>query len=1354
MPASNTDSGARAVQPRRRKKPQPTPTPRGVTGAFGGASSQKPFAGQQQQAATRTRRAAARLPAPTIAAPPVIPNPTRAQTQHAARQISHSITRIVGSKGSAQERIARRDAILDRVVSDPRLAATRASLQHWSTEQAKLNVPGQRVDTVKAGTGPKKVRLGVGPLSLATVNLTAASRGLGSALAAAAPGIHAGSAEAQFARNAFSDVGTLATAPVVGAIGLGGVAKDVVTGHPGRAADKAAAFGKGVVQGTIRDWSHPGQYLREHPLLFALDVAGATAVAGRTAGAIARGVGSQAELGGVRGALARGGSTVRPPLALSDDPAAPLVSRTYSKDLTRKTAQVAADATREPLKRPDGSVVTTTDRGRQVPVLKAKARPTLRHPTGERGAALKGAADTDASRANSVERMVRDKVSHEMKVHGIKGQRAKDLVSMVVEGTITSAKHFDEDLKVERDRIAGYLDEHERTGEVYRDKAELAAAQAKVKLIDDARANPKIAAQAEKIVSTGVEIGGKLNAEERKAIALGLLDPKRARRARLIVPAIAHVGARYFHEDELKAMERAGVEVRDPAKVATHKAAQDAAASAQREARDADKLVQRLVAKRNRLVGAQASRRGTRQKAALGNDLKSRTGERVEGRATPAEQRKLAKLTEDLASARRAARQKRQAMSKAQRTARRTPKPPLRAALRGPDGRFLPNTEIEDFLKSRGRDPETVAYLPHRLDTRGARAFHAGFRPGNRGTMDAGETRTGSAYAKGVTESSANLIREQGVRQRVQIAKAQALDRMVGDMGMKRPDGAYWTSKEALEVAKRLKNDDGEMVVPVRAFAAKLDPETRRMIREDLQGPGAMDSLGQRLLNDRVVREGVPGDEGARNVVLVPADYVQRLEKHLRPAGEITKLFQIINRPFRFAVLATNRWLFGNFVEPYIVRLTVNGSGLNVFGLGMDITAATKLIRLGERSSDPRVRRAAEELRGQQLGGLGVGGRGLSVRREATDLESGQLISQLPVVGQGFEILRSVGHALMAPGNLYFRVNRAIENVAQRAALGRDVRRDLQEFTGSWTKTLSLHKAALDDVMKGLVDTPAQRRFMRSQHEILGKYEGYPPWLRTLIQGPLPFIPWMLNAARFTLWTMPAHHTALTALLVKVNDVMAKDWKEIHANVPPGSLKFAVPTKDGGWLDLARYTPYGLTTPIVGSEGKDWQSVTDQFLPQASSAVAAFTKGEDPFGRDLQLDPTENQGVKEPDLAQRLGIALYGLAESNTPYLSQARRVREGGGTAYAGSTILDPDTKPGTVRGQGGARGGLNRTLNPLRPTYLGAGGSTPVAEPSQASSHRGLPPSVQRVLRANAAVQHAGQLPASVQRALRQVR
>jgi hypothetical protein len=69
--------------------------------------------------------------------------------------------------------------------------------------------------------------------------------------------------------------------------------------------------------------------------------------------------------------------------------------------------------------------------------------------------------------------------------------------------------------------------------------------------------------------------------------------------------------------------------------------------------------------------------------------------------------------------------------------------------------------EIEAFLKSRGRDPETVAYLPPNVTRR---QFHKQFRPEQgRGTLTTpGHVRTGAQARKGAVENSAKLIRPPG----------------------------------------------------------------------------------------------------------------------------------------------------------------------------------------------------------------------------------------------------------------------------------------------------------------------------------------------------------------------------------------------------------------------------------------------------------------------------------------------------------------------------------------------------------------------------------------------------------------
>jgi hypothetical protein len=188
---------------------------------------------------------------------------------------------------------------------------------------------------------------------------------------------------------------------------------------------------------------------------------------------------------------------------------------------------------------------------------------------------------------------------------------------------------------------------------------------------------------------------------------------------------------------------------------------------------------------------------------------------------------------------------------------------------------------------------------------------------------------------------------------------------------------------------------------------------------------------------------------------------------------------------------------------------------------------------------------------------------------------------------------------------------------------------------------------------------------------------------------------------------MPAHRSLQTALLVRLSRVVQQDWEDLHTGVPPG-MGLAIPNGKGGWIDIARYTPYGLSGQLAEGEFK---SVTGQLFPQISGAEAAI-EGKDPFGRDLVMSDGE-----KPTGGEKAKVAGNSLLEALVPYLSNARRLQEHGETAFADSTVLHPRTKPDTSHGMSAAR----RVLDPFRPTYLSEAGSTegaperPTAAPSQ---------------------------------------
>jgi hypothetical protein len=234
--------------------------------------------------------------------------------------------------------------------------------------------------------GRRRARVGIGP---ATVSVPGLQRAI-----AAGTSLDVGDVGPRGSRAAGADVGSLATGPFVGAYEL--AAGIVSGGDPDPGTGGCSGWGRAsrsrrTTRSVIRS-----EVVRGAPAAHAADVRAGVGGVGRIGGALARGAGSTAGGCGARGALARAGSTVRPPLAFSEDAATGgVVQRTYSKDLSRKAVQVMQDRAREPLRREDGTVVTVRQRGREVPVLKATQRERER--MGKRRATSSPAARTPLS---------------------------------------------------------------------------------------------------------------------------------------------------------------------------------------------------------------------------------------------------------------------------------------------------------------------------------------------------------------------------------------------------------------------------------------------------------------------------------------------------------------------------------------------------------------------------------------------------------------------------------------------------------------------------------------------------------------------------------------------------------------------------------------------------------------------------------------------------------------------------------------------------------------------------------------------------------------------------------------------
>lgn len=1196
---------------------------------------------QAQQHLVSKQRALPRAPTPNI---PFLPNPTPRQAQAAISLAKHSQELALGPNPGV-ERIQRYQQELR---NDPRQARYLATVAHYerAAEGHALASRGRaaysgsptisqspdaadshlsRALAVALGRRavaqaphnqqavPNKAPSGVSLPLLGTIVPGHDVQDVESAIATALPGLAGHTPETQFARNALGDVKTIGELPLIGGYQVASAGGQLFAGKPAAAEHLTEAVAKGFAHGSVGELlqghlAAAQQAFLAHPVLTALEASGESGILGRAGGAAARTLGD-AEAGGVRGALANIGSTVRSPIALTEDAGAArgglVHERTFSKDLLRKTVQAVSDKRREPVLDAEGEPVTVTDRGRTVPVLHARS-------DAERERLQAHRANFQAGRANAVERGAREEAQRaiiegtakdgkgplaaraELKpeITGraslikVKGQKpmtaanlGRHLSLMVASGTIRSAETFKADLDSRIATIKGALGNH---AEDYRTTKERELAEGNLHILEAAR-HPKVLSRAQGIVKQGLAHAESLNKLDAEQERLDVYPAGQLARARLSEYALAHMGA--VHDGK---------------------------------------------------------------------------------------------------------------------------------ALRTADGKPLTDDAIRAHAQAAGRNPDTLAYLPHRLANEAARSFHKQFRPGGR-PIGRDELRTGALFKRGATAIHPSLVKDELTNKATTVAKVGQIDRFVSENGLRHPaleksragqsltpaekrivdKGGYFTGKESIEAADRLSADGRGNYVPVRAFAAKLSADTRERLGSDL-APAAMETAHTGLLNDRFV-DATDGSR-TRNVVLVPAHQLSELEKQLKPAGEVEKSIQLLNGPFRMAVLPQPKWLTGNFIEPYIIRLPLSGSGVNLPGFAMDLHTASKAVKALEDGTAAE-KQAAQEIRAMQFQGLFVGRKGASIRRTYQDftgrtaraLYGAHVVRNLPV-------LKQLGDLTLAIPHIFFHVNRVIESAAQRAAFGNQLRKDLQEAQGSWLKAATLGSAAMEDAKRGLVNTATQHRFMEAQYKLLGQYEGWSPGLRRLVQGPMPFLPWTLASMRFVYWTLPAHHTAAFDTFIKAGQSVLPQWEKEHADTPPGTLRASPEGADGGFVNLPSFTPFGITQPLseLGDKGVSastaTESLTGTLLPQVSGALQALG-GKDPFGRELEVKGGKPTGTQE------LGIAANQVAESLVPLLSIGRRLQEGGGTAYANSTILSPQTKPGSSH-----QSAISRTFNPFRETYLKA--------------------------------------------------
>ena len=250
------------------------------------------------------------------------------------------------------------------------------------------------------------------------------------------------------------------------------------------------------------------------------------------------------------------------------------------------------------------------------------------------------------------------------------------------------------------------------------------------------------------------------------------------------------------------------------------------------------------------------------------------------------------------------------------------------------------------------------------------------------------DRRTGTMFQRGANAVGQDVVRDALVSKAVTVTKAQQLDRMISDSGIRHPAvakaqaggrltkheqrivdrGGYFTSKEADELAKRLEGEGRGEYIAVRAHSARMTADELDRV-QGVQGPAGMETAHLSMFNDRVVTEGMGKADSsrARNVVLMPVEEWNQLVKHAQPAGELEKVAQAMNAPFRMAVLPQMRWLAGNVIEPFFVRLPLSGATSGASWAGSPGSIRQSWASLGcLRRTIPRRSGASNSISGRQ----------------------------------------------------------------------------------------------------------------------------------------------------------------------------------------------------------------------------------------------------------------------------------------------------------------------------------------------------------------------------------------------------
>jgi hypothetical protein len=611
------------------------------------------------------------------------------------------------------------------------------------------------------------------------------------------------------------------------------------------------------------------------------------------------------------------------------------------------------------------------------------------------------------------------------------------------------------------------------------------------------------------------------------------------------------------------------------------------------------------------------------------------------------------------------------------------------------DGSKLSTQTILDHLKrNEVPDPAYVGHFPGKVSP--AR-FYSTYRLA-RGSLKA--KRTGEAFRSGAYDHTFEGLAGQVASRAEQVTKASLHDKVVNRLGIapsptqmrqllqhagvsekqirKAMASGLFTPNEARIIAHAVRHDDLGNEIPGALHLTPISAAPHSVLDQvaNLQHPRELGNVSQVELQGlaHAITDAAKRTDGQRNVTLVPtvaahrfADQFARTDTVLRGVGRATQQFRRTVLPYsthwmaQIGAEAGLRALLGGVLDP---RGLVEGRRLwsNLKGTEAGRSALQEMVNATfYNKHDPLA------IHNPNAGRLVSGMRAFPPTRL--------------LIAAHNRYANTVGHAMGA-----------LERNARLMGLGHFAHQEAQAFGHSWRDAVLLQGKTMEQLATRLKTDPALvARLGRQIDDVFGKYNKFTPVQRMMVQSFMPFLPWYLNAAKYVLYNLPAHHPVSAALLASLRQTLNQDIAD--GKKAPLSVWAA--------QDLARISPFGIfrppsTTPSTGAflEGQD---ITGAVLPQAESALYNLA-GLNVFG-DAPLKEAPSPGNYRGDVKPKSGpaaaAATESLLEAFLPATRLAREALAGGRKTYGTSTVLSPQPEKGAKGGDLGTI--LNRTENPF---------------------------------------------------------